>query len=149
MAIKAIFFDLGNTLVTNSKTWFEGAKELLTALKSKGFHLGIISNTADLARPAIFDLLPPDFSLSDFNPQLVLLSSELGIAKPDPAIFLEAVRRADVPAAECLYCSENPVETQAAEQAAMLAMRVHFPPIVDLSTLRQRIEEISDGVNPI
>ncbi len=148
MPIKSIFFDLGNTLVTNSKTWFEGAKEVLATLKLKGFHLGVISNTADLARPAILDLLPPDFSLSDFDPQLVLFSSELGIAKPDPAIFREAVRRADVPPGDCLYCSENPVETQAAEQSAMLAIRVHFPPIIDLSTLQRRIEEIHAGVNP-
>jgi putative hydrolase of the HAD superfamily len=148
MAIKAIFFDLGNTLVTNSKTWFEGAKVLLATLKSKGIRLGIISNTANLSRAAILDLLPPDFSLSDFDPQLVLFSSELGIAKPDPAIFQEAVRRADISARECLYCSENPIETQAAEQAEMLAMRVHFPPLVDLNTLRQRIEEINAGVSP-
>jgi hypothetical protein len=47
-----------------------------------------------------------------------------------------------------LYCSENPIETQAAEQAEMLAMRVHFPPLVDLNTLRQRIEEINAGVSP-
>ncbi len=149
MAIKTISFDLGNTLVTNSKTWFEGAKEVLAALKSKGFRLGIISNTADLARPAILDLLPPDFSLSDFDPQLVLFSSELGIAKPDPAVFREAVRRADVPPGDCLYCSENPVETQAAEQSEMLAIRVHFPPIIDLHALRRRIEEIHGAVNPI
>jgi bacterial leucyl aminopeptidase len=148
LAINTIFFDLGNTLVTNAGSWFTGAKEVLTALKSKGFRLGIISNTGNLTRPDILELLPADFLLTDFEPSLVLFSSEVGLAKPDPAIFMEAARRANVPPEACMYCSENPVETNAAQQTGMIAIRVHFPPIVDLNALKQRIEELDVPVNP-
>ena len=142
MAIRTLFFDLGDTLVTSSRTWLAGAKALLASLKSKGFQIGIISNTGDLTtRAEILNLLPSDFDLSLFEPALVLFSSEFGVAKPKPSIFEEAVRRANIPAGECLYCSENIVETLVAQSVGMLALRVQPPPASDLSTLELRIAD--------
>lgn len=144
MPIKIIFFDLGDTLVTNPKTWLAGAKSLLSSLKSHSFKLGIISNTGNLTtRAEILDLLPPDFDLTIFEPTLVLFSSEFGVAKPKPAIFEEAVNRASISAAECLYCSENILETLAAQHVGMMAVRVQPPPGNDLGILEHRITEFN------
>src|SRR5262245_10068188 len=69
MNIQAIFFDLGETLVTSPRQWLPDAPALLASLKQRGMRLGIISNTGDLAsRQAILGLLPPDFNINLFEP---------------------------------------------------------------------------------
>src|SRR5262249_35722209 len=101
-----IFFDIGMTLVAKDTTkWTPGAKALLAELSAANLRLGIISNTGNLTRAQLTALLPPDFDFNTFEPDLVLLSSEVGIEKPDLAIFRKAIERAQVPAAQCLYCS--------------------------------------------
>lgn len=146
MPIQVIFFDLGNTLVRISpRSWLAGAELLLADLKDFGFRLGIISNTAGLMlRTEILDLLPADFDLDLFDPSLILFSSELGISKPDPAIFLEAITLAARPAESCLYVSENIVETLVAQSAGMMTIRVQPPPGNDLSILTVRIAEFQN-----
>jgi putative hydrolase of the HAD superfamily len=127
-SIAAVFFDLGDTLVKSSSTpaWLPGAKALLPSLKSKGFRLGIISNTGSLpSRTAILGLLPASFDINLFEPALVLFSSEVGMEKPKQGIFDLAVTQASVPASNCLYVSENIVETMVAQHAGMRSVRVH------------------------
>lgn len=123
--IQAIFFDLGDTLVRPPRTWLPGAKAALAALKAKGFRIGIISNTTGLAnRAAILSLLPIDFDITVFEAALVLFSSEVGIEKPKKGIFEKAVAATTGAAAKCLYCSENPVETLAAQAVGMRSLRI-------------------------
>ena len=141
-ALPVVFFDLGDTLVTSPRRWLPGAQGLLARLKASGARLGILSNTTGLAsREAILKLLPADFDLSLFEPDLVLFSSEVGSAKPHAAIYREAVARAKRPAGECFYCSENIVETLMAQKVGMRAIRVQSPPNSDLEGLVQAIEE--------
>jgi FMN phosphatase YigB (HAD superfamily) len=126
-AIESIFFDLGDTLVESSstKTWLAGVKALLSSLKAKGFHLGILSNTGILAsRPDILAILPTDFALATFEPGLVIFSSEVGVEKPKPAIFQLAVTRSGRPAETCLYVSESIVETMVAQHVGMISVRI-------------------------
>jgi FMN phosphatase YigB (HAD superfamily) len=140
MAITVVFFDLGDTLVTAGRHWLPGAKVLLNSLRQKGFRLGIISNTQGLTtRAEILNLLPTDFDPAAFEAILTLFSSEVGREKPQKAIFEEAVARAGEPANQCLYCSENIVETLMAQQAGMRSIRVQTAPNSDLSVLQQRI----------
>jgi putative hydrolase of the HAD superfamily len=143
MAIQAVFFDLGDTLVTTSpKAWLPGAKALLADLKTKGFRIGILSNTGNLAsRMAILAVLPGDFDLNAFEPDLVLFSSEIGVAKPMPEIFKKAIEKSGVPAGDCLYCSENIVETLVAQQVGMRAIRILPPPGGDLAGLIDRLDD--------
>jgi FMN phosphatase YigB (HAD superfamily) len=125
MSIRAIFFDLGDTLVRSPRTWLPGAKAALFSLKSSGFRLGIVSNTTGLLiRTAILNILPTDFDISVFEPTLVLFSSEVGFEKPKRAIFDKAVSAAGIAAAACLYCSENPVETLVAQGVGMGSLRI-------------------------
>jgi FMN phosphatase YigB (HAD superfamily) len=44
----------------------------------------------------------------------LVVSYELGVAKPDPAIFAEAVKRAGVPAGACAYFDDVPEYVEAA-----------------------------------
>jgi len=142
MAIVVIFFDLGETLVTKPRQWLRDAKALLDGVRQQGLRLGIISNTGDLTtRAQILDLLPTDFDLTRFEPVLTLFSSEVGMEKPHKAIFEEAVRRAGVPASQCLYCSENIVETLMAQHVGMRSIRVQTSPNSDLAALQQRIAD--------
>ncbi len=138
--IQILFFDLGDTLVTAPKTWLPGAKALLASLSAKAIPLGIISNTTGLPnRAAILNLLPTDFDLGFFDPNLVLFSSEVGIDKPNKAIFQLAVTRAAKPAATCLYVSENIVETLVAQHAGLRSLRVQVAPNNDLASLEQNL----------
>jgi FMN phosphatase YigB (HAD superfamily) len=133
--LKVIFFDLGDTLV-QGKVWVPGAKNLLAELSGKGIRLGVISNTADLARPDILKLLPPDFDLSLFKSKLTLFSSEVHVEKPDPAIFQLAIKRAAVPPGEALFCTENQPDALAAQRAGMRTARVSKPsPALDIADL--------------
>jgi FMN phosphatase YigB (HAD superfamily) len=140
MAIAVVFFDLGETLVTRERQWLPGAKVLLNSLRQKGFRLGIISNTGDLTpRAEILKLLPTDFDPATFEAILTLFSSEVGKENPLKAIFEEAVARAGRPANQCLYCSEDIVETLMAQEAGMRSIRVQTIPNSDLNVLQQRI----------
>ena len=47
--IKAVFFDIGDTLVSGKK-WLPGAKELVKQLKAQGTRVGLVSNTGNLLR---------------------------------------------------------------------------------------------------
>jgi putative hydrolase of the HAD superfamily len=146
MAIRVIFFDLGDTLVTTRpRAWLPGAQALLKSLRQAGFRLGIISNTGNLAtRDAILEVLPADFDLAVFEEQLVLFSSEVKKEKPDPLIFEEAVKRAGVPANQCLFVTENIVDTLMAQHVGMRTIRVQTDPNSDLAELQQTIMKFQE-----
>lgn len=142
LAITIVFFDLGETLVTTQRRWLPGAQELLSGLRRSGFRLGIISNTRGLTtRAAILELLPVDFDPHAFEENLTLFSSEVGKEKPHQAIFNEAIKRSGEPADQCLYCSEDILETLMAQQVGMRSIRVQTHPNSDLSGLRQSISD--------
>ncbi|MEX0676004.1 MAG: HAD hydrolase-like protein [Pirellulales bacterium] len=135
MPINVVFFDLGDTLVQSSGSWVAGAKSLLADLRAGGLRLGIISNTGQLTRSQIVQLLPADFNLAIFESELVLFSSEVGVEKPGVGIFRTAVERAAIGAGQCLFCTENLVDTLAAQSVGMMAARIHKPPASDLPAL--------------
>jgi putative hydrolase of the HAD superfamily len=130
--IKVAFFDLGGTLVGNNKDWIPGAQGTLARLSEKQIRLGLISNTGDLSRPAILDLLPEDFDLGIFEDELIIFSSEVHVAKPDPAIFRLAIQRASVKPAECLFCTEESSHILVAQQERMQTVRVRKAPDSDI-----------------
>ena len=91
--LRAIFFDLGNTLVdqTNPAPYplFPTAQATIDTLQARGLALGVITNV-----PAGWDrgdlealLLQPAF-LDEFD--ILVLSSEAPAPKPNPAIYTHA-----------------------------------------------------------
>jgi putative hydrolase of the HAD superfamily len=93
-------------------------------MRSRSLRLGIISNTSGLNLARLRPSLPRDFDPSWFSSELVVLSGEVGIEKPDPAIFEVAIERAGVPAPACLFCSEDPLDVLVAQRLGMRAVRI-------------------------
>lgn len=122
-AIKVVFFDIGNTLIAN-RAWMPQAKETIALLKKAGVRVGLISNTGDLDREELRKLLPADFDFEDFESELVLLSSEVSMEKPDLPIFLFAVQHAGVSPWETCFVAETVSETLGAQAAGMRAVRI-------------------------
>ena len=81
----------------------DGSREVLEELQRRGYTLGIISNL--IGTREIPEWLEAENFAHYF--QSVVLSSVLGIRKPDPAIYLEAARRAAVQPAKCAYVGDN------------------------------------------
>jgi FMN phosphatase YigB (HAD superfamily) len=134
--IRAVFFDLGDTLVTTAdRQWVLGARALLASLKTRSLRLGVISNTGNLTRDQLKPLLPIDFDWGLFESDLIILSSEVGAEKPSHAIFETAIAKARIPASTCLFCTESLVDTLAAQAVGMVAARVTKPPDSELDKL--------------
>lgn len=74
---------------------------LLSALKAQGIQIGLITNCfseeAKLIRESV---LFPYFDAP-------CLSYELGVRKPDPAIFHACLEKLDIPARNCLYVGDG------------------------------------------
>jgi len=81
----------------------EGGREVVDELQRRGYTLGIISNLIGTRE------IPEWLEAEDFESyfKVVMLSSELGIRKPAPEIYLEAARRAGVEPARCAYVGDN------------------------------------------
>ncbi len=76
---------------------------VLAKIKEMGFQLGLISNTQSL-KQVRFNLEQYGI-LEYFDP--IVLSSEYGRRKPDPAIFYHAARLAGVPTGACAYVGDK------------------------------------------
>ena len=79
--------------------------EVLRAIKEMGLKIGVISNVNSRGQvPVNLE----KYGINDyFHP--IVLSSEYGYRKPDPAIFHHAARLANVPASQCLYVGDRVV----------------------------------------
>ena len=77
--------------------------EVLEAIKKKGLKIGLISNVNSLGQ------VPENlkrYGIREYFHPLVL-SSEYGRRKPDPAIFHYAARMVSAPTSECLYIGDR------------------------------------------
>jgi HAD superfamily hydrolase (TIGR01549 family) len=95
---------------------------VLAAIQEMGLKIGLISNVtsrgqvpANLKAYGIFDY---------FNP--IVLSSEYGRRKPDPAIFHYAARLAQVPASACLYVGDRILRDIAGAQRAGYGLAIQI-----------------------
>jgi putative hydrolase of the HAD superfamily len=112
--------------------WFHprlSAVETLTELKARGFGTALISMCAP-DTPAMWHASP--FSgLVDVE----VFSSEVGLRKPDAAIYLFACESLDVEPGRCLYCGDGAYgELTGAEDVGMTAVEIRDPE-VDIATM--------------
>jgi len=98
------------------------AKETILELHKRGYALGIIANT--ITETEIPDYLEADGLTSYINP--VILSSKVGIRKPNPEIYWEAARRIGVEPGRCVYVGDNPSRDAEGTRAAGYAMFILF-----------------------
>jgi len=98
------------------------AKETIIELHRRGYLLGIIANT-------ITETEIPDWMESDGVKQYfktVILSSKVGIRKPNPEIYWMAAREIGVEPAKCAYLGDNPVRDVEGTRAAGYGMMILF-----------------------
>lgn len=100
----------------------EDAKETIIELSKRGYLLGIIANT--ITETEIPDYLETDGLTAYFK--TVVLSSKVGIRKPNPEIYWEAARRIGVEPAKCVYVGDNPVRDIEGTRAAGYGMFILF-----------------------
>jgi putative hydrolase of the HAD superfamily len=122
-----------------------GARELLDTLRGRGLRLGVISNT--LAPRPFMDRSLVRRGLMDFFP-VRIYSSEVGVAKPHPAIFRAALDAIDVPPARAVYVGDRlRADVAGAQTVGMkgilieVAHRVEHDPVI---TPDARIRELPE-----
>jgi HAD superfamily hydrolase (TIGR01509 family) len=87
--------------------------DLALNLRRHGIHTGVLSNVW----PPVADMLARSGAYDGFNP--LVLSCEVGYAKPDQAIYRHALRRLDLPAEDVLFVDDQPRCLAAAEKEGM------------------------------
>ncbi|MCF7914046.1 MAG: HAD family hydrolase [Spirochaetaceae bacterium] len=77
---------------------------LIKELRVRGYHLGLVSNTVSLS------MVPQELQDADIYNDLdvIVMSSEERVRKPDPEIFLLACKRAGVSPKNCVYIGDAP-----------------------------------------
>jgi putative hydrolase of the HAD superfamily len=101
---------------------YSDALATLAALRERGFALAIVSNCSCQAADVI------QTTGLDRHFDALALSFELGIAKPDAAIFLAACERLGVPPEACVYVADGAGgELEAAHALGMHAVWVERP----------------------
>jgi len=103
--IRAVFFDLGDTLIVEEEVagkhlWEVTLKklpyldEVLTELKKKGYKLGIITNTVTSREEHVRTALRRIDVEKYFD--VIVTSVDVGHEKPDERIFMTALRKVKV-----------------------------------------------------
>jgi putative hydrolase of the HAD superfamily len=90
----------------------------LKELRARGFRLGVISNWDPSARPILDHLRILDFF------EETVISSEVGVSKPDRRIFEIALERAGVKPEECLYVGDNYYDDSVGASSVGMACRI-------------------------
>lgn len=108
----------------------EEVLDLVRQCRNRGMKTAIISNdSAELS-----GLRRKHFG-ADSLFDVVVISAELGVKKPDPDIFREALDRFHAEPCECLFIDDAPENIEAASRAGM-----HTHRFVDADRLRRHLD---------
>lgn len=80
-----------------------GAREMLDALKARGYRIGVISNNASLYN--VFNMLE-EYDIRDYMED-VAVSSVTGYRKPHPELFRISMRQMNARPEECVYMGDT------------------------------------------
>jgi putative hydrolase of the HAD superfamily len=110
----------------------EGAVEVLSYLKAKGYKTGLISNCS--TETSVVWKSSPLSPLID----VAVLSCLVGLQKPDPRIYQMAVERLAVKPRECVFIADGMnQELNAAERLGMRAILIRIPGEDDYAAYRE------------
>lgn len=98
------------------------AKETIIELDRRGYKLGIIANT--ITETEIPDWMESDGVTKYFK--TVILSSKVGLRKPNPEIYWMAARDIGIAPVNCAYVGDNPVRDVEGTRAAGYGMMILF-----------------------
>jgi len=98
----------------------DGARETLEALRARALRLAVVSNFDQRLRPLLAEL-----GVAEHFEQMVL-PSDCGVEKPDPGIFVHALRALDVAPGEALFVGDDAERDIAgAEALGLHAIDIH------------------------
>ena len=110
---------------SNSVHPVPGNAEALDGLKKRGFILGIVTDT----------MYPIEWKMRRLEKagvaqyiDVVACSSSLGIRKPDPAMYLDAVRQAHLTPNEAAFVGHDATELDGARKAKITTVAVNYDP---------------------
>jgi HAD superfamily hydrolase (TIGR01509 family) len=84
-----------------------GARETLAVLRTRGYRLGLVSNTPWGTPDYLWTGQLERFGLAGFF-EVACFSSDVGFRKPDPRIFRAALKALDVPADRAVFVGDEP-----------------------------------------
>lgn len=110
----------------------DGVAEALVTLKSKGAKLGIVSNNNSRIRSVITDLTIDRFF------DVVIISEEVGLFKPDPKILELALRKLEIDPSDAVYVGDHPFDVKCAYDAGVTPIWI---PQNEYFTLPENVSE--------
>ena len=116
----------------------EGTVEAVSRLRDAGFRMAVVSNSDGSVRDSL--------SRAGFDGlfEFVVDSQELGVAKPDPAIFAHALARLEIEPSGAWYVGDSVYHDVGGGQAAGLGLSVLVDPF-DLAVQHSpRIASVAD-----
>lgn len=95
---------------------------ILQALKVQGYPLYGLTNWS----AETFYRIRPDYDFLDWFEDIVV-SGDVGLAKPDPAIYGILLERAAAEAPRCLFIDDSPTNVQAAKELGFMTIHYQSP----------------------
>lgn len=104
----------------------EPLDDVVPQLRAAGLRTAVLSNADGPPRPGLAGLV-----------DVVLLSGDTGLRKPDPAAFTDAVGRLGVAPGECVHVDDLPVNVRGAAAAGLVGVlhRTRAGTLAELSAL--------------
>jgi 2-haloacid dehalogenase len=99
-----------------------GTVNILRDLKSKGWPLYLLSNFS----AEKFPLMQKNYDFVKLFDDMII-SGEVGLIKPDPAIFHLTLSRIKYPAEQCIFIDDSMPNIQTARAVGMQAIHFHNP----------------------
>lgn len=116
-----------------------GAKEALRQLETQGFILGIITDT----------MYPLEWKMRRLEKagvaefiKVVACSTNLGAHKPDPAVYLYAIKQANLLPEETAFIGHLGSEVQGAHDAGMVTIAINQDPVPEADFCCKSLSEL-------
>lgn len=121
---------------------FEHTVLLLKELKRKGYIVGIITNGPSYLQNHKLD----ESGLRKYC-DITVVSGDVGVHKPDPALFEYTAKKLNLPTCECTYVGDHPInDIKGALDAGMHAIRMNWGWFKDRD-LRKDVPVITDIID--
>ncbi|MDE8348723.1 MAG: HAD family phosphatase [Acidocella sp.] len=113
----------------------------LSRLQAEGYRLGVCSNSVR----STIDVMMEKSALQDYL-EFTISNQEVALPKPDPEMYLLAISKLGVSAAECLVVEDHDNGIKAAVAAGAHVLAVRETTDVTYNNIMKRIAEIEQGL---
>ena len=121
-ALGTMVFEALRVRAAGSRLLYDDALPTLAALRARGYLVGVVTNRAYGGETFMEDLRLLEL-MPFFAPGALAISADLGIRKPNPAMFQHALRGLGLPAAEVAMIGDNLIaDVWGAQRAEVLAI---------------------------